>query len=358
MELQGPVSFANEVVIFEVQGGSDKGLDGHRADTLPIVAALQQRGWDADVLFYSDADRAQLTAHCLATADAFLMRVNPGSYEGFTEAAFLAMGRELHAAGVHALQHPDVMMQYGTKDSLVKLRHLQTGLMDTECYYQAADFLQDFPQHLAQSDRVLKQNRGSAGEGIWVVRPHGWERCRGVHLAADVLVDCTEMKDNVTHLYSLGDFMQMCLQYLEGENGLLVDQRFLPRIVEGEVRVLMIYDRPVTIVHKRPAEGQLSATLFSGARYTYDDASDPKWQRLVSTWLEALPKVRENLSGLDYPLIWTADFILDVDEAGGDAYRLGELNASCVGFTTHLELAELVADAIVSVVSSKKAQMA
>ena len=69
---------------------------------------------------------------------------------------------------------------------------------------------------LVQSDRVLKQNRGSAGECIWVVRPHGWERCLGLQLAAGVLVDCTEMKDNTTHLYSLGDFMQMCLQYLEG----------------------------------------------------------------------------------------------------------------------------------------------
>lgn len=54
---------------------------------------------------------------------------------------------------------------------------------------------------------------------------------------------------------------------LAGENGLLVDQRFLPRIVEGEVRVLMILDRPVYVVHKKPAEGQLSATLFSGARW-------------------------------------------------------------------------------------------
>ena len=63
---------------------------------------------------------------------------------------------------------------------------------------------------------MLKQNRGSAGEGIWVVRPHGWERRLGMQLTADVLVDCTEMKDNVTHLYSLGAFMQMCLQYLEG----------------------------------------------------------------------------------------------------------------------------------------------
>lgn len=51
-----------------------------------------------------------------------------------------------------------------------------------------------------------------------------------------------------------------------GDNGLLVDQRFLPRIVEGEVRVLMIYDTPVTVVHKKPQDGHMSATLFSGAR--------------------------------------------------------------------------------------------
>ncbi len=87
------------MVIFEVQGGADKGPDGHRKDTLPIVAALQERGWDAEVLFYSDAARQELVAHCVATADAFLMRVNPGSYEGFTETEFLAMGRELHLAG-------------------------------------------------------------------------------------------------------------------------------------------------------------------------------------------------------------------------------------------------------------------
>lgn len=37
------------------------------------------------------------------------------------------------------------------------------------------------------------------------------------------------------------------------------------------------------------------------------------------------------------------------------ARRLGELNASCVGFTTHLELAETVADAIIAVVTARKA---
>jgi hypothetical protein len=139
-----------KVVIFEVQGGADKGPDGHRKDTVPIADALRRRGWDAEVLFYSDSERRALTARCLATADAFLMRVNPGAYADFTEHEFLAMGRELHAKGCHALQHPDVMLSYGAKDSLVKLRGLEVGLPDTACYYDTAEFEATFPRHLAQ----------------------------------------------------------------------------------------------------------------------------------------------------------------------------------------------------------------
>jgi hypothetical protein len=30
--------------------------------------------------------------------------------------------------------------------------------------------------------------------------------------------------------------MELCFQYIHGDNGMLVDQRFLPRITEGEVR--------------------------------------------------------------------------------------------------------------------------
>lgn len=361
---QGPPRAAwaaprRRVVVFEVEGGADKGPDGHRRDTLPIVRALRARGWDAEVLFYTDAARAALTAHAAASADAFLFRVNPGAYPalpgGYSEAAFLQMGRDLHALGCHALQHPDVMLSYGAKDSLVKLRSTATGLPDTEVYYDAGSFLRGFPQTLAKSDRVLKQNRGSAGEGIFVVKPHGWERAPGLAaVPGGALVEATEMSDNATRVLRLEDFMAACQQYTQGDNGLLVDQRFLPRIVEGEVRVLMIYDRPVYVVHKRPAEGAYSATLFSGASYTYDDASDPKWKRLLSHWTAGLPEVRALLGGLDYPLIWTADFILDTNPDGSDAYRLGELNASCVGFTTQLELAEAVADAIVSVVTAAK----
>jgi hypothetical protein len=65
-------------VIFEVEGGSDKGPNGHRADTLPIKAALEKRGWACEVLFYTDALREELLRHVGATADGFISRINPG----------------------------------------------------------------------------------------------------------------------------------------------------------------------------------------------------------------------------------------------------------------------------------------
>jgi hypothetical protein len=71
----------------------------------------------------------------------------------------------------------------------------------------------------------------------------------------------------------------------------------------------------------------------------------------------APPQISSRLG--DYPILWTGDFILDASpDDGADLYRLGELNASCVGFTTHLELAGAVADAIISVVHSAKRKAA
>ncbi len=42
------------------------------------------------------------------------------------------------------------------------------------------------------------------------------QRCGLPPRVQDTLIACTEMKDNATHLFQLGDFMQMCLQYIEG----------------------------------------------------------------------------------------------------------------------------------------------
>ena len=41
------------------------------------------------------------------------------------------------------------------------------------------------------------------------------------------------------------------------------------------------------------------------------------------------------------------DFITDTDTDGSDTYRIGEINCSCVGFTTQLAIADLVAEAAI-----------
>ena len=54
---------------------------------------------------------------------------------------------------------------------------------------------------------------------------------------------------------------------------------------------------------------------------------------------EARPVIADNLGGDNIPLIWTADFMLaDHDETGEDTYVLGEINCSCVGFTSELDM--------------------
>ena len=64
--------------------------------------------------------------------------------------------------------------------------------------------------------------------------------------------------------------------------------------------------------------------------------------------------IQQRLGNYDLPLIWTIDFILDTEDAtGDDRYVLGEINASCVGFSTHLELSEDIADEIVRLMEAE-----
>ena len=101
----------------------------------------------------------------------------------------------------------------------------------------------------------------------------------------DTLLDLQEAVDNHKEVKSIDEFMKFCEQYIVGENGQLIDQRFLPRIVEGELRVNMIYDTPVEIIHKKPAEGGISATLQSGAQYVKYSPKDPAFASLMDNFM-------------------------------------------------------------------------
>jgi hypothetical protein len=144
--------------------------------------------------------------------------------------------------------------------------------------------------------------------------------------------------------------MTFCEKYIVGENGMLVDMRFMPRIKEGEIRILLVGKKPVFVVHKKPADtaDAFSATLFSGAKYTYDDPK--KWQPLLDVFYDNWDTVLKLTKGYGTPLIWTADFMLDWDKDKKDTYVLGEMNCSCVGFTSDLDkgIQDMIAEEIIS----------
>ncbi|WP_448852883.1 Cj0069 family protein [Corynebacterium sp. 335C] len=349
------------IVVFEVEGGSDKYFDGHRKDTMPIVNAIKAtEGWDAEVVYYRPEWADALFEYVSGNADAYISRVNPGNIPG-GEKGYFDLLTKLSEAGLVGMSTPAEMMAYGAKDALVKLNDTDLVPDDTAAYYKVEELHETFPTSLSYGERVLKQNRGSTGSGIWRVQLADKELAKtvepGTALPLGTKLKCTEAVDNHTEERELGEFMDFCEQYIIGDNGMLVDMRFMPRIVEGEIRILLVGPYPVFVVHKKPAEGgdNFSATLFSGAKYTYDKPE--AWQELVDMFAEARPVIAEKLGGDNIPLIWTADFMLDDAEDGGDTYVLGEINCSCVGFTSELDMGiqELVAQEAIKRVEEKNA---
>lgn len=342
----------NHVVIFEARGGTDKGPYGYRKDSMPIVRALLERNWTAEVVFYEDEHRGEIYRYAVEKATAYISRINPGNLED--ETGYFQMLRELVAHGVEGLPHPDAMVAYGAKNALTKLTDTSFVPDDTTDYYDFEDFKDRFRKNILNGVRVLKQNRGSTGEGIWRVELIDEVRpTENGHAPLDAMVRCTEAKDNHVEERELGDFIDFCAQYLGGRNGMIVDMPFMPRIVKGEIRVLMLRRTPVYVVHKKPAQTKdaFSATLFSGAQYTYQKPEE--WPELMAMVEKNLDLMIEKLGGYAIPLLWTADFMLDDGPDGKDTYVLGEINASCVGFTTHLELAEQVAEEVVGYVEAE-----
>merc|ERR1712146_557158 len=90
------------------------------------------------------------------------------------------------------------------------------------------------------------------------------------------------------------------------------DQRFCPRIVEGELRYNQIGDGLVGIIHKKPAEGGISAVGGTGSIYTYYGPDEPKFATLTENFLKkdlggVMPAL--DLADEPLPLWWTTDFI-------------------------------------------------
>jgi len=166
-----------------------------------------------------------------------------------------------------------------------------------------------------------------------------------------------EANDNHAETHTVAELIEFCLngrtdksgewtskgvgKYLEGgkeAGGMLVDQRFCPRIVEGELRYNSVGPKLVGIIHKKPAEGGISAVGGTGSVYTFYGPEEVKFANLTKKFLtDDIDKIMPAL-GLNepIPLWWTTDFILASPEgtpAEDEKWIVGEFNCSCVGIS-------------------------
>jgi len=359
------------VVQFKVpgakNGGTDKGPDGNRIDSIPIANGCIKAGAATDMLLY-DAEDHDTFASKVEEYDAYIVRINPGQLsqgtpEG-TQARFDALMRDMITKGKLVWSSPDVQTKMGAKDALCKIANMKCGLVDTFAYYDKEALESHFKQTMAFQPRVMKQNRGSAGEGIWLCwlwdkegdkeREYPAKKFGEATVNDDDVLKLMEMNDNHVEYHTVKEFIAFCDtgpggdagewtstfpgKYLEGgDDGQLVDQRLLPRIEEGEVRVLMAGDTCQMIVHKKPDGGGLSA-VGGNSIYTYYEPSDAKYADLLAKLNADVPFILGalGLEGEPLPLIWTADYIPKDPEDPSTAtvdteFVVGEFNCSCVG---------------------------
>jgi hypothetical protein len=297
-----------------------------------VFEAMTALGIEAEPAIYAD-DVAHQVREQLLRCDGVLVWVDP-LFAGQNRIVLDALLRDVASKGVWVSAHPDVILKMGAKEVLHSTKDLGWGT-DTHLYRNAGTFREEFPQRLrAAGARVLKQNRGNGGEGVWKIELAS-EPGRG---AATVRV-LHAPHGSVPQDLVLGDFMNRCEGYFANE-GCIIDQPFQTRLPDGMIRCYMGADKVVGFGHQLikalippPPDGPDSEAAQPGPR-TMHPASAPEFQALRTKMESEWTPQMMQLLGIDaesLPIIWDADFLYGPrDAAGQDTYVLCEINVSSV----------------------------
>ena len=301
---------------------------------LKVFQALAALGVQAEPAVYHD-DFCDEVRRQLMQVDGVLVWCNP--IEGGRDRSRLdALLREVAAAGVFVSTHPDVILKLGTKEVLYRTRDMGWGC-DTHLYPSLQALREALPARLATGIRVLKQNRGQSGDGVWKIELAG---------AASVApTDATLLRvrhakrGSVEEKISLGEFFARCEAYF-ANGGKMIDQDYQPRLPEGMIRCYLVHDRvegfghqAINALYPAPPGAPPEAAPIPSPRL-YHPATlapfQPLKQQLEQEWMPALQRLldipREQL-----PVLWDCDFMLGPKRASGeDSYVLCEINVSSV----------------------------
>jgi hypothetical protein len=320
----------------------------------PIFEALRARGVLPEPVVFSD-DAVDGVRQQLLQLDGVLVWVDP--IMGDTDRTNLdALLREAASERAWVSAHPDVILKMGTKEVLFRTRELGWG-GDIYLYESHQQLKREFPARLASGPRVVKQNRGNGGIGVWKV-------VLTTANGADSMVRIQHAlpRDTATDEIPLTDFFQRCEAYFSSD-GRMIDQPFQPRIVEGMIRAYMVKDEVVGFARQYPeglSPDDAAATrvaeapqniLGLPAKKTMYPATEAQFtalrSHLESDWIAGMQRLVD-VDRHSLPMLWDADFLYGPKTpSGDDTYVLCEINVSSVAPFPPQAVAKL-ADAVLA----------
>lgn len=306
-----------------------------------VAAAISDLGIEVESAPYTDEAVADVRAQLLRV-DGVLVWTNPIEH-GRDRSVLNAMLSDIAEAGVFVSAHPEVIRKMGTKEVLVRTREMSWGC-DTHRYSTLDELRDRLPACLASGlPRILKQVRGSSGDGVWKVElvttvgaggsdPSKWH--------PDATVRARHAKGGcVEEEMSLEQFFARCKPYFAAEGG-MIDQAYQARITDGMVRCYLVRDRVagfgeqlVNALYPAPACRPSHEAPTPGPRLYYPPTR-PDFQmlkaKLEQEWIGELCKTLAP-ERTQLPVIWDADFLYGPKDAtGADTYVLCEINVSSV----------------------------
>ena len=285
-----------------------------------LFDAFAQAGVAAEAAIWHD-DFADEVAAQLRSVQAVLVWCNPIE-DGRRRGRLDAVLAEAANAGVFVSAHPDAVLRLGTKDVLLATRDLPFG-SDVRRIDGLAQLAAELPQRLRGGPRVLKQQRGHSGLGVWRVEAEADGLLRVRHA----------QRGSAEQRLSKAQLAATLAPYFEAEaGGHMIDQPWQPRLSEGMVRAYLVEDRVAGFGHQavnalHPTEPQPGARLYSGPEL--EPFQDLR-AHLEGAWVRDLCKA----TGLPHerlPLLWDCDFFFGEHPAGAsERYVLCEINVSSV----------------------------
>jgi hypothetical protein len=299
----------------------------------PTADALRAAGLEPEPCIYAEEVEAEVEVQ-LRAVDAVLVWVNP-IHDGRDREQLDALLRRVADDGVLVSAHPDTILAMGTKEVLYRTREMPWG-SDVRKYATFDELRLQLPDQLARREpRVMKQNRGHSGLGIWQIELVDGER----QTSGPVVRVRHAQRGNSIETLPLRDFVERCRPYFEN-GGLMIDQPFIERLPEGMIRCYLVGTTIKGFGHQAinalypAAPGAPSDAAPQPGPRLYTGPDDPRFQRLKGlmeeAWVPALLRV-VGVDAADVPVLWDVDLLLgSKDTNGEDTYILCEINVSSV----------------------------